>query len=144
MHLRDRQLGEGPSIRRAVLGMRFAGRTCSRRRPVFWDECGPPLQFPGAGIRARFGTQIPGTECNLWVWVLFALLRGDGIWAPFRARNLGRKMRPDSAQRHPKIKASRAGMVRLWHHPSPTRKAEAKPQHGRDFGLSMSRGNQHD
>ena len=94
-------------MRRAVLEVGFPGRTCSTRRPVFWNGRGPPLRFSCAGIRARFGTQIPGAFWSPDSGLLFVLLTEAGIWTSFRARNLGSKMRPDSSKNHGHV-------VRQW------------------------------
>ena len=54
-----------------------------------------------------------------------------GIWAPKCARIPARQIK--------KSGPCGEAMVQLWCHPGPTRKVDSLPQHGRDFGLSISR-----
>ena len=68
-------------MKRAVLGLRFPGQKCPRRRPVFWDGCGPLLRLfvPESGrvLEPRFRARKPAHDFGFgWFY------KGEaGIWA---------------------------------------------------------------
>lgn len=136
MHPRNRQQEGGCSPGRAMLELSFAVRIYKGRRPVFRHEHGLPLCFFCAGIRARFGAQIPAAGVQPMCLVLVRFIEGG--------RNLGLVSCPESGLqnapgfRHRKIK-NRSSVVQQICSCGAARLIASLPQHGPNFGLSMSR-----